>query len=188
MKLLLIRHAKADDRDEFAKTGEPDEKRPLASKGRKEMRAIARGLESIEPRIDVLATSPLTRAVETADAIAETFSSAARETIDALAPDAPFDDFAEWLRGHSGAALVAAVGHNPHLSELAEWLHGGARSIAMKKGSAMLLEFGESFCAGGAEFVWYRKPKELIALGASPDLQLQRQQYLDRVSVRPPVA
>ena len=164
MKLLLIRHGKAEDRDEFAKTGEPDDNRPLTSKGRKEMRAIARGLESMVPAIDVLATSPLTRAVETADAVAERFSSAARETIDALVPDAPFDAFAEWLRRIEGAELVAAVGHNPHLSELAEWLHGGAPGIDMKKGSALLLELDPNVRTGSAELLWYRTPKELIAL------------------------
>jgi phosphohistidine phosphatase len=164
MKLLLIRHGKAEDRDEFAKTGESDEKRPLTSKGQKEMRAIARGLERIVPRIDVLATSPLTRAVETAEAVAERFSSAKRETINALVPDASFNAFAEWLRMHGRAALVAAVGHNPHLSDLAEWLHGRAAGIDMKKGSALLLELDADVRAGAAQLVWYRKPKELIAL------------------------
>ena len=165
MRLMLIRHGKAEDRDDFAKTGEPDEKRPLTPRGRKEMRAVALGLRVSEPHIDVIATSPLTRAIETADAVAERYPEATHETIAALTPAAPFADFVEWLRGHHARGLVAAVGHNPHLSDLASWLTGDDDDIDMKKGSALLLEFGEEIGAGTAELLWYRKPKKLIALG-----------------------
>ena len=164
MRLLLIRHGKAGDRDEFAKTGRPDEERPLTAEGLEEMRAVARGLQVLEPRIDVIATSPLTRAVQTADGVAERYPDAARETIDALGPGARFGEFARWLSSHRNAGLVAAVGHNPHLSELAEWLGTGGDSVDMKKGSALLLEFDDDIGEATAELVWYRKPRELIAL------------------------
>jgi phosphohistidine phosphatase len=187
MRLLLIRHGKAGDREDFARSGRPDDERPLTAEGLEEMRGVARGLAVVCPRLDVIASSPLTRAVQTADAVAARFPDAAREIVDCLRPDAPFPDFVDWLRGHRARDRVAAVGHNPHLSDLGRWLTGGDDDDAdMKKGSARLLAFpgddvgtagddvrtgddagagGDDVWAGTAEGVWYRTPKELIALG-----------------------
>ena len=53
MKLLVIRHAIAEDRDEFAYTGRPDAERPLTKQGRERMRRAAAGLAAEAPRIDV---------------------------------------------------------------------------------------------------------------------------------------
>lgn len=161
MQILLIRHGKAEDQAEFARSGMPDEKRPLTRKGADEMRAVARGLRSLVPRIDVLAASALTRAQQTADALAQSFGDAARDTTDALAPDAPFAAFTAWLRTHDGAGVIAAVGHNPHLSELAAWLSTGARGIDMKKGSAVLLELEGAADPGAAKLLWYRTADQL---------------------------
>ena len=52
MRLMLIRHGKAGEREEFAKTGKPDAKRPLTSGGKKKMKQAARGLCDLYPRID----------------------------------------------------------------------------------------------------------------------------------------
>ena len=63
MQLLLIRHAIAEDRFEFARSGQSDYYRPLTDRGRARMAKGAAGLRTLVPDIDVLATSPLTRAV-----------------------------------------------------------------------------------------------------------------------------
>ncbi len=65
MQLLLIRHAIAEEREDFTKTGKDDRLRPLTDGGRKKMKQAARGLKGLVPRIDLLATSPLTRAAQT---------------------------------------------------------------------------------------------------------------------------
>src|SRR5262249_31041428 len=65
MKLLLIRHAIAEEREDFARTGKDDRLRPLTDEGRKRMKQAARGLLETLPEIDLLATSPLTRAAQT---------------------------------------------------------------------------------------------------------------------------
>ena len=59
MKLLLIRHAIAEDRFEFSRTGKSDYYRPLTERGRTRMARGAAGLRTLVPEIDVLATSPL---------------------------------------------------------------------------------------------------------------------------------
>lgn len=164
MRLLLIRHGDAGDYREWARSGRPDDERPLTDEGRDEMLAVARGLNVIEPEVDVIATSPLVRAVQTADAVASVYPNAQRETIDALHPDASFQDFVDWLRAHRRHALVMAVGHNPHLSDLASWLAAHADAVDMKKGSAVLLEFDDDIGEATADLLWYMKPKELIEL------------------------
>src|SRR4029079_875935 len=74
MKLLVIRHAIAMDRDEFADTGEPAYRRPLTNYGAKRMRKNAKGLRTGIDKIDRFGTSPLTRAIETAEIVSEVFS------------------------------------------------------------------------------------------------------------------
>ena len=49
MKLLLIRHAIAEEREDFARTGKDDRLRPLTDEGRKKMKQAARGLRKIAP-------------------------------------------------------------------------------------------------------------------------------------------
>ena len=63
MDLLVIRHAIAEDREVFAGTGKDDSLRPLTDRGRERMQEGARGLVRLVDRLDVLATSPLTRAI-----------------------------------------------------------------------------------------------------------------------------
>ena len=165
MRVLLIRHAPAQDQAEFAKTGQPDEERPLTGAGKKSMRSASRGLARAVRRIDVLATSPLVRAEQTADIVADDLSPENRETIDALKPDSPYNEFVEWLSGKRNEMLVAAVGHNPHLSGLAASLIGAAEAtIDMKKGSALLIEFAGEPRLGQGRLLWYLKPGQLRKL------------------------
>src|SRR5687768_4879350 len=143
MKLLLIRHGVAEDREEFAQTGAPDEQRPLTQKGRKQMKRAARGLAALVSEAHVLASSPLTRAQQTAEVVAGAFDDAPVSLVDALRPDQPFEAFMEWLRLTDDADVVVAVGHEPHLSGLAGWLLTGGHQplFEFKKGGAGLLEF-----------------------------------------------
>ena len=52
MHLLIVRHAVAQDRDEFAASGQDDSERPLIKDGRKKMRLAARGLAAVAPAVD----------------------------------------------------------------------------------------------------------------------------------------
>jgi len=165
MRVLLIRHAIAEDQAEFAKTGQPDDERPLTKAGIEEMEKAARGLSRILSRLDLLATSPLVRAVQTADVVAAHVPHDARATIDVLKPGAPFPELVSWLERNRSAEVVAAVGHNPHLSGLACYLMGAPSSaIDMKKGAALLLEFNGQIRAETAELLWYLKPSQLRQL------------------------
>jgi phosphohistidine phosphatase len=167
MKLLLIRHGVAEDREEFAATGEPDEKRPLTDGGRKKMKRAARGLGGVVDRVDLIATSPLTRAVQTADVLAKEYSSAARTTVGALEPEQSYESFLEWLQRLDDVETVAAVGHEPHLSGLASWLLTSEEKplFEFKKGGVCLLEFDGVVERGSARMRWLLTPGQLRAIG-----------------------
>lgn len=169
MKLVIVRHAIAEDRREFEATGHDDALRPLTEEGREKMRQAVRGLSAVLPRIDVLASSPLVRASQTAGLIAEGYHGVATCTIDELRPEANGSEFLRWLRARTieGAEVVAAVGHEPHLGHLASWLLTGREEpfISLKKGGALLLDFGEFLQAGLPRLVWSLTPKLLRALG-----------------------
>src|SRR2546423_1311844 len=119
MELLIIRHGVAEDKERFAETGQDDDLRPLTAKGRKKMMRGARGLRAIEPSVALFASSPLVRARQTAEIIAGVYGTHVGEITDTLRPDAKLDDFVEWLRGRQDGAIVAVVGHEPHLGRLA---------------------------------------------------------------------
>ena len=93
MDLLVIRHAIAVDPADST----DDDSRPLTAEGKKKMRQGAQGLRQSVPQIDVLATSPLTRAVETAEIVSEAYEDLARVVVPALAPGHPASAVAEWL-------------------------------------------------------------------------------------------
>ena len=166
MRLIIVRHADAGDAEEFAKTGKSDELRPLSEKGRKQMKAATAGLLTLVPRCDVIATSPLTRAIQTAKIVASGYEDAEQETTETLEPDTGPEEFQEWLRRPAPADVVMAVGHEPHLGELATWLMTGASAsrIEFKKGGACLLEFEGAPKKGEGILRWLMGPKELAAL------------------------
>src|SRR5215216_4822108 len=97
MKLVIVRHADAGDREEFAQTGKPDALRPLSEKGRQQMKEGAGGLLMLVPKVDLIVTSPYTRAVQTANLAAASYEAPVLET-STLEPETAPDAFADWLR------------------------------------------------------------------------------------------
>lgn len=117
MRFFLIRHAKAVK----AGPGEPDEPRPLAPRGQKQARALGEELAAHPTPPCLVLTSPLRRARETAEPIAE--ATGAELRVDhRLAPGASADDIRQIAAEVEGP--VAAVGHQPDCSEIALELTG----------------------------------------------------------------
>ena len=161
MKLLIIRHAIAEDREEFAKSGKPDEQRPLTRAGRRKMKEAAKGLRRAVRTIDHLATSPLVRAAQTAEIVSDTWEIGGAEVIPALAPEARPEALAEWGAAHTGKDVVAVVGHEPHLSSLATWLVSGQSDsrVELKKGGACLIDMGSELRPGSGTLLWLLTPR-----------------------------
>jgi phosphohistidine phosphatase len=163
MKLLVIRHGVAEDRDEFARTGKADSERPLTKDGRKKMRKNAQGLRQIVEGIDLLATSPLVRAQETAEIVADVFSDTPIETSDSLEPEREPAELISWLLTQVGSGTVSVVGHDPHLGKLVSFALAGHTDsfVELKKGGACLLEFENEPAASRARLLWLLTPAQL---------------------------
>lgn len=163
MKVLIVRHAKAEDRADFAVTGADDAERPLTGAGREQARRAGRALKELVPRIDVMATSPLVRARETARLLARAYQRVKPVELPALAPGLSEKAMSAWLAEQPSDAVVALVGHEPDLSVFASWLLTARKHpiLELKKGAACLLEFENKPEPGSAVLVWSLTPSQL---------------------------
>ena len=162
MKLLLIRHAIA------VASGTPgveDDERPLTSRGRARFHDAARGLARIVDRPDVLLTSPLVRAAETAEIAARAFGKVEPRPERALGHGGP-EAILALLKRQPSDATVAMVGHEPVLSQVLARLLGSGRAerFAFKKGGAALVDLAGNGAAAG-QLIWFLKPRILRRLG-----------------------
>jgi phosphohistidine phosphatase len=117
--------------------------------------------------LNVIATSPYTRAAQTAKIVAAAYDDVGVERLDALTPEGRPQAFLAWLRGRESDDRVAAVGHEPHLGSLVYWLLTGEAvegRIAMKKGGACLLELDPKSRARKATLIWSLTPSILRRL------------------------
>ena len=142
MELFLVRHAiavpSAEDR--------PDAERPLTDDGRRRFGQVVRGLDRLGIRLDRVVHSPWTRAVQTAELLHRVLDGeSAVEPALAREPDA------ELIGRLAFGERVAAVGHEPWMSELLALLVTGSKShagrLGFKKGQVAWLE-GEARARG----------------------------------------
>jgi phosphohistidine phosphatase len=135
MELILLRHGKAEPHGH----PEGDAARALVEKGRAQARRAARLLVRAEGLPDIVLTSPLVRARQTAEEFCLTAGLPAPQVREWLAsgmrPEAAMAKLAE----EDGHGRVAIVGHEPDFSGLIEWLLRGG-SVEVKKGALVSLE------------------------------------------------
>ncbi len=139
-----------------------DAKRPLAPDGKQKMRAIASGLVRMGFDVDWIVTSPLVRAVETAEIVGETLTSKPPlDFCDALRPGGSGEDLIEFLAKRAHRRRVLVVGHEPDLSNLAARLIGAGRNanVAFKKGGCCLIAFKEFPPKSPGQLMWWLTPR-----------------------------
>jgi len=162
MQLLVIRHAIAEDREAFAASGRDDSERPLTDEGRTKMRRVAERLRRLAPSLDLLASSPYARAMETARIVASEYGLRDEDikVVDGLVPDAPLQQFVSWIERRKRVKVAAIVGHEPHLGQLVTWLMSGLPEsrVELKKGGACLLEFDGQPGPGVGVMKWLVRP------------------------------
>jgi phosphohistidine phosphatase len=167
MQVLIIRHAPTEDREVFALSGQSDDLRPLSELGKAKMRRNIQGIQKIVPKLQAIASSPLLRAQQTADLLARAYSPVQRDTLPALAPLGAVADILSYLQDYANTShIIALVGHEPDLAQLATWLLTGHADnwLPLKKGAACLLEFPDEVEAGQAELEWALTPGQLRGL------------------------
>ena len=165
VQLLLIRHAIAEDRLSSDASGASDAARPLTARCRRRMQRASAALVVMLPAMDLLVSSPLVRARETADIIAFEYPNVRRHVSCELAPAGRREELAAWLDAQ-GVETAALVGHEPDLGDLASWLLADRAPgfISFKKGGACLLECRRPTGPASASLRWLLTARQLRVL------------------------
>jgi phosphohistidine phosphatase len=135
MNLYLMRHANAGlSRDNPLL----DAKRALIKDGKEQCMLMARVLSALRVQVDVIVSSPLKRALQTAQFVGTELGYEAKVEISpALGLSGDFAAFQQILSKYADREGVLVVGHNPNLFQFLGRLitgNGGA-AIRMRKGS-----------------------------------------------------
>lgn len=155
MDVWIVRHAAAVPREEF--TGD-DGDRPLTPKGKKQFRRFLRSWFEQAAAPKLIITSPLVRAVETAEILRKVakLKKPALLVNEALSPGVEADAIVDLVRSQE-ADSVALVGHEPDFSACISQLIGGG-SLALDKGFIGCLKFEGIPAIGAGELVWLAGP------------------------------
>lgn len=135
-----------------------DEARHLTAEGIEALRAAVPLWRRLNLRPDVVISSPLSRAVETAGLLGDGLGlERAAVTSDRLQPGASWDDLGRAMAEHPDARRVLFVGHEPDLSGAIARLTGAA-SVRMRQGGLACVEFYGVPETGGGELAWLLDP------------------------------
>jgi phosphohistidine phosphatase len=158
MDLYVIRHAEAVAQGERGVT--KDEERPLTEHGEQQAQALGAGLPALGVQLDLILTSPLVRARQTADNLLKQWRAGHVEVeeCNALAPPVRPRKLARTLNGADKQA-VAIVGHEPSLSAWLAWLIGSKKAqVQLVKASVALVRVEGGVCKGAGQLAWLVPP------------------------------
>ena len=159
--IYLLRHGIAEDRSASGR----DADRMLTREGVEKMQRAAVGLASLDVKPDAIWSSPLTRAIQTAELVRDAVAPGlALVTEPRLRPEADIDDMLHELHAASGVQALIMVGHEPTISALASALLTGSTSgarVPFKPGSALAVELQP---ASHGSLRWFVTPEQLRRL------------------------
>jgi phosphohistidine phosphatase len=167
MDLYLMRHGIAVVRG--APGIRSDRARHLTQKGIKRMEKAAKGLAALKISFDHILTSPLVRARQTAEVLAETLNMAARlKEIPELAPDETVQSLLDSLTPYRRDEHLLLVGHEPLLSETASFLLSKDTQIELliKKAGICAIEVDGLPPQRPGTLLWMLAPRQLRLLSA----------------------
>ncbi|MGH2445201.1 MAG: SixA phosphatase family protein [Candidatus Limnocylindria bacterium] len=151
MILYFLRHGAAG-----SPRATDDDARALTQEGAAALRAAAPVWRRLNLRPDLVLSSPLPRALQTAELFCEAVGGEPTPD-DRLRPGASWGDLARAMAAHPDARRVMFVGHEPDLSGAIVDLTGAA-SVRMRKGGLACLEFYGTPEPGGGEIAWLIDP------------------------------
>src|SRR5262245_14262699 len=162
-ELYLVRHAVAEARGD---AWPDDAKRPLTEDGMARMRKAARGLARLGVTLDVVLTSPLVRARQTAEIVVEALHPRpALVSTESLSTDGSYAAVVAELEKHVRKTRIALVGHEPAIGELAARLIGSRHAIEFKKGAVCRIDVETLPPAGPGDLRWLMTTRILRAIG-----------------------
>ncbi len=157
IRLYLVRHGAAED----AAAGAPDALRALSLKARRRFHKTAR---SFGRKLDLIFTSPLVRAVQTAEILAGEVKHGALSVLQELAPEQSPEAVLKAVSKRAGkAGSVALVGHEPQLSRLlaaiARLPAAMAAKLDIRPGAVVRVDVSELPRAKKADARWWLKSR-----------------------------
>ena len=155
MKILfLMRHGQSPSAAEAGVAN--DALRPLSERGRQDVRRMAQEIVKHGGRPHILLHSPLTRAIQTGAAAAETLKPVMGTFVFPPLDNtrSPREVLAELEARASSVDEVLVVGHQPQLGEIAALLTGSTHDI--RPGGVVAMELGNS-----PRLLWTLNPEEL---------------------------
>ena len=149
MQLYFLRHGEAD----WPGWTKPDDERPLTDFGKKETRQVAKFLNRLKVKPDLIVTSPLPRALQTAEVAAEQLKTKLRQD-EALEPGFGISELRTVLKRHRSKVLML-VGHEPDFSSVISALTGA--SLKLSKAGVALVDIDPEAQEG--RLLWLFPPK-----------------------------
>ena len=158
MILYFLRHGLAGSRDEWK--GD-DSRRPLTKKGIKNMVAQAKTLARLDLHLELILTSPLTRAFQTADIVSGELKMVDKlEQDERLGPGFGYEELVQLLAGRPELKTVMLVGHEPSFSQTISALTGGG-GMVLKKGGLARVDI-TSIDPFHGDLVWLLPPRIML--------------------------
>ncbi|HTX19729.1 MAG TPA: phosphohistidine phosphatase SixA [Bacteroidota bacterium] len=160
MLVYILRHAIAVQRGAAAF---PNDDRPLTDEGKEKMEKGARGIARVVESVDVIVTSPLVRAADTARIAAEALGAEHKvEVSKELLPGSSARKLLLYLAKYKNLDSIMIVGHEPDLGYLASALLGVDRPVVeFKKGALCCIEVSTLPPRGAGVLLWHLQPKQL---------------------------
>ena len=157
MQLYLVRHGIAVENGE----GIPDGLRALSDKGRRRFQKTARAFGKLGHKLDLILTSPLVRAVQTAEILAGATRHREVAAIEQLDPKFDVAALRAAVEARAGGSTaVALVGHEPQLSSFLAALSGvSPADIDLKKGAIARIDVSALKDPDTVAVRWWLKPK-----------------------------
>jgi phosphohistidine phosphatase len=149
MQLYFLRHGEAD----WPGWTKPDDERPLTDFGKREVRQVAKFLNRLKVKPDLIVTSPLPRALQTAEVAAEQLKTKLRQD-EALEPGFGISELRTVLKRHRSKVLML-VGHEPDFSSVISALTGA--SLKLSKAGVALVDIDPEAQEG--RLLWLFPPK-----------------------------
>ena len=158
----LVRHAIAEER---GPAWPDDDLRPLTDAGARKMKEVVRGLGRLDVDVELILTSPLVRARQTAEIVSRWLPS--RPDVETLPALVPGHTPAATMRALASATDVSSmmlVGHEPDLGALAAWLLDARRPLAFRKGGVCRIDSARWPFGARSDLRWFMPPSVLRRL------------------------
>src|SRR5579884_2168996 len=174
MELYVLRHGEAGKR---LQSGGRDSERALTVTGEEEVKQVAKAIAELGISLDLIATSPLKRAYQTASIVAKELKIKKRcmEKWDELKPEGKKLEMYHKLSNSNQESSIMVVGHEPYLSTMISEIvfgdndmnNNNNNSIILKKAGLAKIDLKSFEPKISGELVWLLTPKHLKKIASA---------------------